>query len=109
MAVRLWIVERAIDRAQRHAVEASSKMQQQIHASTQRTLAEQQKQREARQVLEQANRQSMADADSERARAYRTGIAERERKERAWAPRCRPGGAKSRRGSTAIRARGAAG
>ena len=44
--MRLWIVERAIDRAQRHAIEASSKMQQQIHASTQRTLAEQQKQRQ---------------------------------------------------------------
>jgi septal ring factor EnvC (AmiA/AmiB activator) len=52
MAVRLWIVDGAIDRAQRHAIETSSKMQQQIHASTQRTLAEQQKQREARQVLE---------------------------------------------------------
>jgi hypothetical protein len=43
MAVRIWIVERAIDRAQRQVIEASSKMQQQIQASTQRTLAEQQR------------------------------------------------------------------
>lgn len=85
MAIRIWLVERAFDHTHKQVVESSARIQQQVQTSTQRMLAEQQRQREAGQVLEQARRQSMADAGSERAKAYRAEIAERDRKERAWA------------------------
>lgn len=90
MAVRVWIVERAFDRAQQRVMDASSMLQQHVQTSTQRMLVEQQRQREARQALEQAKRQSIADAESARAKEYRSEIAERERKERAWTQYYKP-------------------
>lgn len=69
---------------QREVLSVSEGMQRQAHASSKRMLAEQERQREARRVLDQARKQSMADADSARARAHRADVAKREWKEGAW-------------------------
>lgn len=90
MAIRMWIVQKAFADMQREVLSVSERMQRQAHASSQRMLAEQERQREARQVLDQARRQSMADADSARALAHRAQLAERERKEGAWADYYQP-------------------
>ena len=84
-SVRVWIVERAFDHMQNRVLESTATIQRQAQAASERLLADQRRQQALQEAQDRMRRQATADADSERTRAYRQEVAERERKERAWA------------------------
>lgn len=84
-SVRVWMVERAFDHMHRSVRGSTAKMQRQAHATSERLLVDQRWQQALREAQDRLRRQALADADGERARVYRQEVAERERRERAWA------------------------
>jgi hypothetical protein len=83
MAIRLWPGESTFHHMKPQSALARTPLQQQAQTSTLRMLTDRKREQEARQALQQANRQATVDADSQLAAAHHRSP-ECERKKNAW-------------------------